>query len=240
MNPSKLLIPTLALSLFAAATANAVIYTDNFNRANTVGQTSASSPNLIGTQYTIFNGTWQIAGNQLQNNAAGGFMYYNQAQSTNTGAFSFSLLSTLNVENNVGLTYNFVDASNYQVLRLSLVSTGIYNLTVTRVVGGATSLLTLSSNIALAVNTYYDLGVYTTAGAGSTFNWTLNQASTSLSLSGSYTAANTNGYAGFFRTGGTGYWDSFSLTTVPEPSSASLVLLSLAGFAVRRRLRKSR
>jgi hypothetical protein len=68
-------------------------FIDNFDRGNTPAQTPANSPDLIGPQWTIGNGTWAIQNNQLVQdggpNVGSQFILLNPLPTLNSGGTNF-------------------------------------------------------------------------------------------------------------------------------------------------------
>jgi hypothetical protein len=103
-------------------------YLDFFNRANTAAQTPGSSPNQIGANWTIANGTWKVDSYQLKQ-AAGTSgeqtIHLNTHKTLNSGGgTNFTLQATVQLdtpftENSsfAGLVFNFQNASNYYAFR---------------------------------------------------------------------------------------------------------------------------
>ena len=103
--------------------------TDDFNRADTGAQTPSSSPNLIGSQWTIANGTWAINNNKLSQagGTAGGSqcIYLNTLKTSNSSAgTNFTVQATVQLNTPygdlytwAGIIFNFQDLNNYYGFR---------------------------------------------------------------------------------------------------------------------------
>lgn len=252
----KNILTLLAGLLVAGPLVGQITFTDDFNRAGTGSQTSASDPNAIGP-YTIVSGSWEIpasggGANTLQTgNSGNGIMYYNGLQTSNAAGFSISVdAATFNSYganlNLVGLVFNFQDNQNYYQVRYRTTSaassTAFFQLI--RVFDGtATTLETLSTaNSNIPLSTYHTLSVETDSVLANTFNYSISSVGGSVILSGSVTDSSiTSGYAGFYYADNSGVkrFDNFTVTAVPEPATYAALFGLLASALVFLRRRRS-
>lgn len=252
----KIRTTTLLLGTLAAGSVSAQVFVDDFQRATTSGQTSASSPNAIGTEYTITSGEWSISDastsgripNQLVS-TVDGFMYYNGFQTLRDAVAgeSFSLSADVwaggyetgtSGARRQGLVFNFQDENNYLTADFLVSSAGNGTFRLVRWLSGVRTIITQDTSVNIDRLTYYTIEV-STDGTGEItaeiFNTSGGAALASLSNNPS---GFTDGFAGFYKNSSAGAaYDNFSLTTVPEPgfAAALLGLASLALVVARRR-----
>ena len=246
MNMKSYLFSGLIAGVFGLSSASGVVVTDDFNRAATTAQTPASSPNEIGTQYTITNGSWMIGpsigGTYLQANEAS-LMYLNTVEAKNTEGFSFTLTSTVLIptanndfSRSGGLVFGLQDANNYYALRVGINAQAtlggpvIGQAQLVKVVGGVATSLAVVSNLTLSSSTYYNIAISSSTTLANTFTYSISTTGGSLIYSNTITDSTfEDGYIGFYRNGGgTVRFDDFTLEVVPEPSVFSLAVFGLA------------
>jgi hypothetical protein len=233
-------------------------FTDNFDRADVALTTNGS---LIGPDYVITSNTgdgfFGIENNQLRTGTASGanrVLSYQGFEAENTGGKSFtaSIQITLGVYNaghNPGLVFNFQDANNFYYARIASQTTatttnGILQFgqfvagTVTSFTGVNVTTLNLETNIA------YTLSIASSTAGSFTYGLTGG----TLNLSGSFSdnvggVDFSDGYVGIYQNtaNGSTRWDNLSIEVVPEPSTASLLILCgiVGGAFLYKRKRKS-
>lgn len=225
-------------------------FTDNFNRANTASQTSASVPNAIGDDYTITQGSWRISNNILEAEFGGGRMYQDAVGTLNTNGYSFTLTADVfsggydddSTELRAhGLLFNFQDDTNWYALRFrtNRNSDAIVQLQ-RRDSSGLTTLQTVTTPD-LDRFVYYTVNISSSETTAGLFNWSIADGSTVV-VSDSFTdTTHTDGYSGFWSVGDdvVTRYDNYSVTVVPEPATYALIFaLGVGAFVlVRRRFR---
>lgn len=230
--------PLLCLLAFAHSATAALVFTDDFNRANT-------SPSNGG-----LGSNWDITGNIfLDSNVAktqtsgGGFALYNGFDLSQTISLSIDLYAISN-DRYGGFVFNYQDPQNYYIFRAAFsdATSGNKAWQFLKVVNGS-SLQVISSGSFPATNMPLSMWRTLKLSGGENGDYTFSI----TNLDGSFTAASgslhdttfgVNGQAGFYF-GNSNMWaDNFSLTTVPEPTTWGL--LGAAGalaFWLRRRQR---
>lgn len=230
----------MVFALVAASVTHAESYSDDFQRPTTSGQDKDSTPNAIGTQYTILSGKWNIsdtatAGRRANNLAAAqatgdpaSIMYFNKFQTLRNDGNQFSVSADVwsgGTGTNLrwqGLVFNLQDVNNYYifdyevraansgVVRLGIVSDGVYTQIVAQ------------SGVNVNTSIYYRMTV--TADANG-ITATLQTETTELATLSSTNTALLDGYAGFIRnsTASTSF-DDFEVIVIPEPSTVALML----------------
>lgn len=228
----------LGMVICGATTASAVVFTDDFNRADVALTTNGAS---IGADYVISNqGTgsaqFQITSNQLATGGTSGptneILSYQGFQLQNTGAgesFNLSLdVTTLNSHSGsvlYGLAFNFTDANNWYAARISTgTSLGTGNFQLVQCVAGTVAQVAVVSNLSIATSSAYTMTI--ASNAAGVFDYTL--VGTSVNINGTWTDASSpmfDGYAGMYinNTNTNPKFDNFSVTTVPEPSTWALI-----------------
>lgn len=237
----------VALTVLAYQQAGATTISDDFNRAQTSAQTSASVPNAIGSNYTIASGSWLIgggiptAGEYLQASASGvSIMIRNDVQTLNTGSNSFTLSTNVLAATSAGaartggLVFNYADNSNYNVVRFGINSdTNACVIQFVSVVNGANAFVeTANISSGVTAGSYYTLVIAYSTTLADTFSYSLSTVGAGGLYSNTVTVAGTtlsDGYSGFYRNGGgTIRFDEYELTTVvPESASSAAILLSV-------------
>jgi hypothetical protein len=102
--------------------------TDDFNRADTGAQTPSSNPNLIGSQWTVANGTWAVSNNKLVQAvgapASDQCIYLNTLKTLDSGVgTNFTIQATVLLNTPVdhftwaGIVFNYQDQGNFYGLR---------------------------------------------------------------------------------------------------------------------------
>jgi hypothetical protein len=236
-------IASILLGMLAcgASTASAaVIFTDDFNRAN-VALTSTGSN--IGANYVITQSTgaaqFQITSNQLASGgtaAGNSVLSYQGLQLQNTGvgeSFNLSLdVTTLGINSNsllYGLVFNYTDANNYYAARISTGATaGTGNFQLIQNVGGTITGVANIANLSIATSDVYTMTI--SSNTAGTFGYTLN--GTGVNISGTWTDASSpmsDGFAGVHisSANATPKFDNFSVTTVPEPATVAMIGIGL-------------
>lgn len=226
----------LGMVICGATTASAVVFTDDFNRANVALTTNGAS---IGTNYVISSRTgsaqFQITSNQLASGgttAGDSILSYQGFQLQNTGAgesFNLSLdLTTLSTQSSTllyGLAFNFTDANNWYAARISTgASAGTGNFQLVQCVAGTVTAVSNISNLSIALSSVYTMTI--SSSSAGVFGYTLN--GSSVNISGTWTDATSpmfDGYAGIYVSGANAgpKFDNLSITTVPEPSTWALI-----------------
>ena len=213
--------------------------TDDFNRADTGAQTPSSSPNLIGSQWTIAGGTWSIAGSQLAQ--AGGatsgdqLIYLNTLKTLDSGGTNFTIQATVQLNTPygdlytwAGLVFNFQDQNNFYGLRYD--GNGLVQL-IKNIGGGLSAPLNVGPVFTPVQNRPYTLTVSSIA--PDTFSVGIYDTVTATTV---YTNASVatgsslpNGYGGLYASANTGVmtYDNFRLKlsasqTVTFASGATL------------------
>jgi len=218
-------------------------FTDNFNRANVAYTTNGS---LIGAGYVITSvtgeGNFSITNNTVLTGGVAGnhrVLSYQGFEVENTGGNSFaaSIVLTLGAYNqgiNSGLAYNFQDASNFYWARLvsqTAANAGNGVLQFGQIVAGTSTSFTGVNVTSLNVETgvAYTLSVSSSTAGSFTYGLTGG----TLNLNGSFSdniggVDFTNGYIGLYQNvaNSNTQFDDFSVVTVvPEPTTASLLIL---------------
>jgi hypothetical protein len=243
----KLHLPAIALLVIGMAPVQlrAQItnsFTDNFNRANVANTTNGS---LIGAGYVITSvtgvGNFSIDSNKVR---AGGdtgnhrVLSYQGFEAENTGGNSFaaSIVLTLGVYNqtiNSGLAFNFQNANNFYYARLvsqTAANAGNGILQFGQIVAGTGASFTNANVTSLNVETgvAYTLSVSSSTAGSFTYGLTGG----TLNLNGSFSdnaegGDFSNGYVGLYQSiaNGNTQFDDLAITVVPEPTTASLLIL---------------
>jgi hypothetical protein len=218
-------------------------FTDNFNRANVANTTNGA---LIGAGYVITSvsgaAEFSIQSNTARTGGAAAtnrVLSYQGFQAENTGGNSFtsSIVLTLGVYNqsiNPGLAFNFQDANNFYYARIASQTTATTTNGILQfgqiVAGTGTSFTGVNvTGLNIETNVAYTLTIGSTNAGSFTYGLTGG----SLNLSGSFTdniggVDFTNGYVGLYQIIGSAntQFDDFSVVTVvPEPTTASLLIL---------------
>ena len=199
-------------------------FIDNFDRANTPAQSPTNSPDLIGPQWTVGNGSWAIQNNQLVQdggpNVGSQFILLNPLPTLNSGGTNFVEQATMQMNTTAGsayggLLFNYQNSSNYYALRYS----GSGNVQLYFLVNGSEGATSWNPVFPVATNRPYRLSV-TSPNAG-TFSASVYDpvggtnvwAVTNQSMSnGNFT----NGLGGLYTDGNFGMvYDDFSLTVTP-------------------------
>ena len=233
--------------------AQASLFTDDFNRANTASSTNLA---LLGSGYaTVYPPTNSVPMFQITNNVlklSGGTaknvaLYQTAVQTLNTNGNSFTVSADITTISAVsgtllyGLAFNVQTNGYYYALRIN---TGNTNVLQFLEVTPTNTLSTKNFNIGgglLATNSVYNLSVSSdTAGV---FSFMVTGANLGSGLSGTITAGGTvlsGGYGGIHDSAanvGVSF-DNLSITSIPEP--ATIGMLGIGAFAVVmiRRMRK--
>ena len=208
----------LAGIIGVSGVAHAASVSDSFDRDVPV-QTSASSPNLIGTNYTIVSGNWSCS------NAApgylrvenGGMMIDTSLQAINVGVTNFTLSAKILLETTTpyragGLIFNYQDSGHYYVCRFW--ANGFQFI---KQVNTASTGMDNNLTLNLATQAYYTLSI---SSSGSTFNYSLSDSGGTIVYSNSVTDTTySDGYAGFFQGPNPGAvrFDDYSLKVRKDP-----------------------
>jgi hypothetical protein len=239
----------LALSAAFLSGASAATVLDTFNRANTGPQTD--NPNAIGTDWTIQRGTWEILNQRVTDPAGGtpGVLTWNSLQSSNTGGNFFTTSSIMACTQAgglmMGMVFNFQDMNNYYAFRFDTDAGHVQWLTVS---GGSESAVFTDFNafvpvlgrdyrVTVASSTAYiaSFEIFDTVTSSVVYSRGATEDSSHLF---------TDGYAGLYSnfTASTYSFDSFELTSVPEPSQIALLVLGAGAvlMTVRKRTRLAR
>ncbi len=237
------------------ATAHAVLITDNFDRANTafvtnnagiastIGANWTSAAPATNTTYRIFNNTvdigstsaatWQKA--MLINTAAG---------TTNSGVGSFTLSAQLQQNTTagtafIGLVFNYQDADNFYVFRLSGTGSAqmlAYSNGVLATVFSKTGAFTpiqdrpYTFTVSSADPYIFDVSIFDTVASSTVY-------STNVTL-GATIVKHQDGLGGMFGSSSFVTMDNFSLDAVPEPATIGMLGLGALAMVMIRRLRK--
>lgn len=231
----KILLPCLVALLSVGCAQTGFAFIDDFNRANTPAQTPASSPDLIGPQWTIGNGTWAIQNHQLVQdgglNVGNQFIRLNPLPTLNTGGTNFALNATMQINTTAssaygGLLFNYQNSSNYYALRYS----GSGNVQLYYLVNGGEGAISWNPVFPVVTNRPFTLTVSSpNAGTfsasiydpiGGTNVWAV----TNQSMSNGNFA---NGWGGLYTDGNFGMaYQNFSLTVTPAPPALAPVVTS--------------
>lgn len=250
----------LAVALWAAASAaQAVLVTDNFNRANTVFTNEVGATIGAGYALTQLGGDRQaqarILTNQIQltqttggtANANNIVLRYTGLELANAGPEeSFRVEGDIRSANSVaasllyGLAFNYQSDGSFYVARINTGNAAnILQFVRFNSAGVASSFHSAANSQMLAISSLYNL-VVESSGAG-VFSYTLSGANIDGGvLSG--TATDTvlkleGGFAGFYSTGANTsiLFDNLSIEVIPEPATLGLVgFVAAAAFGVRR------
>jgi len=250
----KLQFASLALLVIGMAPASLPAqiinqFTDDFNRANVANTTNGA---LIGTGYVITSvtgeGNFSIDSNKVRAGGTVGnqrVLSYQGFEAENTGGNSFaaSIVLTLGVYNqgiNSGLAFNFQDATNFYWARLvsqTAADAGNGVLQFGQMLDGTATSFTGVNVPSLNVETgvAYTLSVSSSTAGAFTYGLTGG----TLNLSGSFSdniggVDFSDGYVGLYQNvaNGNTQFDDLSITVVPEPTTASLLILcGIAGGA---------
>lgn len=242
---------SVLLAIPVAASATTV--SDDFNRPEAVPvQTPASNPNLIGTNYTIASGSWGVHASGYLHADSNGIMFENTLQTKNTEGQSFNLSANVLVGGTStasrfsGLVFNYQNENDYYVLRatvntsLSAGTQGVVQLN--RVTNGTATVLDTVSGINLIVSNYFTF-VINSSEAG-VFSYSINDLA-GTSLTGTREARDgspnplTDGYSGFYRmSGGAARFQDYELTVIPEPATATAIVLAASSLLLVALLRR--
>lgn len=154
----------LSVQLYGTDYPETNVFADDFNRTDTGAQTTNSSPNQIGTNWTIARGTWAVNAYQLKQ--AGGTsgdqtIYVNSLQTLNAGlGTNFAMQATIKLNTAsssayAGLVFNLQNASNYYAFRYN----GAGNVQLIKSLNGSVAAVLNVSGFAPVVNRPYTLTV---------------------------------------------------------------------------------
>ncbi|MGZ0656351.1 PEP-CTERM sorting domain-containing protein [Coraliomargarita sp. W4R53] len=252
--PLTFLLPliTFATSLSAAS------FSDDFNRSADVAATTIGSE--IGTNWTFGANTWGInntatdgrAYTDVQSNAEGGISNTAMWNTTIGMASTATESSTVTVDvigesslNFFGMAFNVQNYNTFYQFRLKF---GTNDYQVIEITNGVNTHTVLNQSNDVASNfdaskNYTLTLVSNVGGIAGDYSYTITESGSSTVLNSVSTFSDstfTGGYAGFTyaNNNSTYYYDNFSITTVPEPSSYALLSGSIAllGCFARRRL----
>jgi hypothetical protein len=225
-----------ALTLLAHSASAALVFTDNFNRANT------GSPNGgLGSNYDITGNIFLNSNHALTQTTGTSFALYNGFDLTQSFTLSLDIYSQSD-SRYAGLVFNYVDSNNYYILRASFESAKATAWQFLKVINGSNAEVISSGSVSLGnmpLNTWRTLNLSSTGTAGQ-YNFSLTDVSgTNIYASSliSDTSLSISGQAGLYFSTSFAWADNLSITTVPEPGTWAL--LGLAGvFLVILRNRK--
>ena len=256
----KWIIGILAL---ASAVSQAAVFFDNFNRSNTIATNGVASE--IGLGYVVTQrvsvdrvATARILNNQIQFNWGGTgstsptdllLMQTNVVLQNSAAGDSFTVsagILTHNVDATslfYGLAFNIQDDGSFYAARIRTGTNAVLQIIRCDAGGTPTQVALVTNPLGnLVADSIYNLTISSTApgeitylltGAnlGSGLSNTVNDAS--LQLSG--------GYAGLYTTGPnvTPRFDSFGITTIPEPATIMMLLIGTGVAFVKRRYSRS-
>lgn len=253
----RVLLLSLIMPLVAPAAVVIGTFSDDFNRAN--GSLGANYLTRAGNAFQINNNVVT----QTYNGADG----LTTLEATNlpslsdySSGYSFSAKLDIfvggsggtpgtygNTTGGVGLLLNYQDNNNYTSIRFRGVGANVIQAA-GRASGTAyaVQLAILPQASMPTYNGWYTLSIASTSAGIYDYTWTLASTPETIISNGTFDlAANgkavlSGGYTGFAATAGNGYTsniDNFSVTIVPEPSSAALALagFGVLAFAIRRR-----
>lgn len=230
INQFGLMVAALAMSLMA--TQAQILFTDNFTRSNT------ASPNGgLGTNWTISGNMFLNANHAQTQTAAESFALYNGANLSQSFSMSVDLYSQ-STGRYGGLLFNYVDSSNYYVLRVqfdAIATAWQFN----KVVNGVLTTVSSGSIAAgnMPINTWRTLTLNSSATTGQyTFALT-DVGATNTYASGTLTDTNLTlgGSAGFYFSSSNAWADNFSLQTIPEPMVSGMLGMGVLLACMRRR-----
>ena len=235
--------------------AQASLFTDDFNRANTA---SSTNPALIGSGYAVWypattNTTpqFKIATNALVfsgGTAKNISLYQNTIQTANTGGNSFTISEDITTVGTAapallyGLCFNVQADGSLYALRINTGSTNVLQFLKFNAAGTATSTRNVAISGLLATSSVYHIEV--SSSAAGVFDYTLTGANLGSGLSGTFTAdvsgVLSNGYGGVYSSAANAgvSFDNLSITSIPEPATIGMLGLGTLVVLLTRRLRK--
>ena len=230
---------------FMGGVASASLFTDDFGRADgSVG----------GDWISAGVASWAIQSSQLVEtggNAAASYLVNTNAQAaTTTSALSFNVTVEAKageVNDMTGIVWNWQDANNYQFYRMRW-GNGTAQLEVGQVVGGVQSLVYSKQNNELASLFTSAAYIFTLAYDQDSASYTINMPpTTNPTGERNLTTFSTSEFSGVATGGGSGIYslfktdagntfDNFSVTTIPEPATVGLVVMSSMGIVLLRKI----
>lgn len=197
---------------------------DNFDRPNTGAVTSSTVPNPIGSQYVIQSGTWEIGAASYLQASAAGFMIDTGLESLRSIGHRFTLrLNVLHPNytsdqggRQAGVILNYKDDNNYYTVRWGNNTDGVLgNIQVVKRENGVnTQLGELVTGLSLPGSIWFTWEFSSLANTGEIAYSVSEVGSPTPLYTGSFTDESfSDGYVGFYRTGGgTVRFDEYSLT----------------------------
>jgi hypothetical protein len=261
---TKILIATATTCLLASSAMAQMVFTDDFNRANTTRNADATVS--IGANYELVKRagnntvTAGILDNQVQFGSIAApvdpsapsdpaLLYTGLSLSDTTVIGNSWTLSgqikTHNVVNGTlsyGLIFNRLSNGSFYAARIDTGSdTTVLQFMRSDAGGSVIQFAAITNTLSLALSSLYELSI--SSSAPGVFGYSLSGENITGSLSGTATdtASNLNGgYAGFYMNAvnNNPRFDNLSITVIPEPSTFALLTGALAGLVVLRRLRR--
>ncbi len=223
-----------ALTLIAHSASAALVFTDDFNRANTPAQNGD-----LGSDYDITGSIFLNSNHAITQTSAASYALYNGFDISQSISLSLDIYSQSN-SRYAGLIFNYDDASNYYLLRASFNDTSSTAWQFIKLVNGSQTVVT-SGTIALGnmpLNTWRTLKVESTGIAGQ-YSFSLTNVGGTTTYASSLLSDSSlaiSGQAGLYFSDSFVWADNLSITTVPEPSTWALIGIAGAfGFFLRKR-----
>jgi len=223
-----------ALTLLAHSASAALVFTDDFNRANT------GSPNGgLGSNYDITGSIFLNGNSAYTQTATASYALYNGFDLSQSISLSLDISSAADGRY-AGLVFNHVDSGNYYVLRASFHTTDSLSWQYLKYINGAQTVVSTGSITPgnMPLNTWRTLQLTSTSTTGQYSFSLTNTAGTTTYASGllSDSSLSIGGQAGLYFSSSFARADNLSITTVPEPTTWALIgIASACGLFLRKR-----
>lgn len=223
-----------ALTLLAHSASAVLVFTDDFNRANT------GSPNGgLGSNYDLTGDIFLNSNHALTQTASASNALYNGFDLSQSISLSLDIYSQSD-SRYAGLIFNYADSSNYYLLRASFNASSSTAWQFIKYVNGVQTVVSSGSISAgnMPLNTWRTLQLASTGTTGQ-YSFSLTDVSGTNTYASSLLSDNSlaiGGQAGLYFSSSFAWADNLSITTVPEPSTWALIgIASACGLFLRKR-----